>query len=129
MRLQVKICGVTRIEDAECAITLGADVIGLNFYPPSPRSLTLAQARELRAAIGHRCQVAGVFVNAARPYIAELLAGLRLDWIQFHGDEPDEALRGWPVKVIRALRLKSAATPSALMRRSGDYLLIDTFHP
>jgi phosphoribosylanthranilate isomerase len=129
MSMQVKICGVTRIEDAESAITLGADIIGLNFYSPSPRSLTFTQARELRAAIGNRCQVAGVFVNASRPYIAERLADLRLDWIQFHGDEPDEALRGWPVKVIRALRLKGAAAPEALICGSADYLLLDTFHP
>ena len=129
MSVRVKICGVTRVADAQCAIALGADIIGLNFYPPSPRSLSLERARELRAAIGDRCQVAGVFVNAERAYIEERLDALQLDWIQFHGDEPDEALRGWPVKVIRALRLKAAATPSAIVRGSADYVLIDTAHP
>ncbi len=129
MSVRVKICGVTRVADAECAITLGADIIGLNFYPPSPRALSLERARELRAAIGDRCQVAGVFVNAERGYIAERLDALRLDWLQFHGDEPDDALRGWPVKVIRALRLRAAATPAALARGSADYVLVDTFHP
>jgi phosphoribosylanthranilate isomerase len=128
--VRVKICGVTRVADAEYAITLGADIIGLNFYPPSPRALSLERARELRAAIGDRCQVAGVFVNAERSYIAERLDALRLDWLQFHGDEPDDALRGWPVKVIRALRLRAAAaTPAALARGSADYVLVDTFHP
>jgi phosphoribosylanthranilate isomerase len=129
MSVRVKICGVTRIADAECAIGLGADIIGLNFYPLSPRSLSLEQALQMRAAIGDRCQVAGVFVNADRAYIEEHLEALRLDWIQFHGDEPDDALRGWPVKVIRALRLKAAAAPSALVHTSAEYLLIDTFHP
>lgn len=129
MSVRVKICGVTRIEDAECAITAGADIIGLNFYPPSPRSLSLARAHELRAAIGDRCEVAGVFVNAERAYIEERRVTLRLDWLQFHGDEPDDALRGWPVRVIRALRLRVPATPAALMRGSADYVLVDTFHP
>lgn len=129
MTVRVKICGVTRAEDAECAITFGADIIGLNFYPPSPRSLSLERARALRAVIGARCQVAGVFVNAGRAYIAERLDALSLDWLQFHGDEPEEALRGWPVPVIRARRLQAAATPAALARGSADYVLIDTFHP
>jgi phosphoribosylanthranilate isomerase len=129
MSVRVKICGVTRVADVESAITLGADIIGLNFYAPSPRAVNLECALELRAAIGGRCEVAGVFVNADRAYIEERRAALRLDWLQFHGGEPDEALRGWPARVIRALRLKAAATPAALARGSADYVLVDTFHP
>ncbi|MGH7842521.1 MAG: phosphoribosylanthranilate isomerase, partial [Candidatus Binataceae bacterium] len=127
--MRIKICGVTRVEDARCAVELGADVIGLNFYPPSPRALSLEQACAIRDAIGARCEVAGVFVNASRAYIEERLVALRLDLIQFHGDEDDAALRGWPVKVIRALRLNDGATPEALRRGSADYLLLDSFHP
>ncbi len=129
MSICVKICGITRIEDAECAIVCGADIIGFNFYPPSPRALSLEQARELRQAIGARCVVAGVFVNAARDYIAERVRELQLDYIQFHGDEDAETMQGWTVKVIRALRIKTSASLDHLQHHEADYTLLDTFHP
>src|SRR5579872_3617365 len=113
MTVRVKICGVTREEDAELAVSLGADLVGLNFYPPSPRSLTLEQARSLRLVIGNRCAVVGVFVNAARSYVAQRLSELKLDYLQFHGDEDDDALSGWPVRVIRAVRQKGAISADA----------------
>jgi phosphoribosylanthranilate isomerase len=134
MSVRVKICGITRVVDAECAIAAGADIIGLNFYAPSPRAVSIDRAAEIRAAIRVSCQVAGVFVNAPRAFVETCVDELRLDFIQFHGDEPDEALRGWPVKVVRALRLRTA-DPAAIARAcaalcdKADYLLIDTFHP
>src|SRR6185437_1121973 len=129
MSVRIKICGITRVEDAEAAIALGADMIGLNFYPPSPRCLTIERAREIRHAIGRRASVVGVFVNAAHDYIHEHLRELDLDLLQFHGDEDESALRGWPVKVIRALRLRADAPNAALPVTAADYTLLDTFHP
>ncbi len=129
MSVRVKICGVTREEDAELAISLGAEMIGLNFYTPSPRSLTIEQARPIRRVIGSRCEVVGVFVNAARGYIDERMHELRLDYLQFHGDENDDALAGWPLKVIRALRLEHAALAEVIERCKADYVLLDTYHP
>ena len=73
MAVQVKICGVTRVEDAEAAVTLGAGMIGLNFYPPSPRCISVERAIEIRRAIGNRATVIGVFVNATREYVGERL--------------------------------------------------------
>jgi len=125
----VKICGVTRTEDADSAIALGAEMIGLNFYPPSPRCLSRDRAREIRHAIGARAIVVGVFVNASRDYIEERRRELDLDMIQFHGDEDESALKGWPVKVIRALRLRADAPDAALPLTRADYILLDTFHP
>jgi phosphoribosylanthranilate isomerase len=127
--VQVKICGITRAEDAELAIGLGADIIGLNCYPPSPRSLTLEQARGIRLVIGNRCEVAGVFVNADRSYIEQRMRELRLDYLQFHGDEDDDALAGWPLKIIRALRLRRIASDDCITRCKADYLLLDSWHP
>jgi phosphoribosylanthranilate isomerase len=127
--VRIKICGVTRVEDAELAIALGADMIGLNFYPPSPRSLTLDRAIEIRGAIGRRCQVIGVFVNATREYIGERLRQAGLDLLQFHGDEDEGALAGWPVKVIRAARLRAEIPAELIARTTADYVLFDTFHP
>jgi phosphoribosylanthranilate isomerase len=127
--IRIKVCGVTRVEDAELAVSLGADLIGLNFYPPSPRFLTIDQALEIARLIGGRSQLVGVFVNAERAYIEERLTTLRLDLLQFHGDEDDGALAGWPVPVIRALRLKPDAAARALDAIKADYVLLDTFHP
>jgi phosphoribosylanthranilate isomerase len=129
MTVRVKICGVTREEDAELAIGFGADLIGLNFYPPSPRSLTLEQARGIRLVIGNRCAVAGVFVNAARSYVAQWLGELKLDYLQFHGDEDDDALSDWPIKVIQAIRQKGAVSANVIERSKADYILLDTWHP
>ena len=129
MSVRVKICGVTRAEDAEAAIALGAEMIGLNFYPPSPRCLTIERARDIRRAIGRRATVVGVFVNASRDYIGERVRELDLDMIQFHGDEDESALAGWPVKVIRAFRLRADAPEASLPVTAADYVLLDTFHP
>jgi phosphoribosylanthranilate isomerase len=129
MTVRVKICGVTRAEDAELAIACGADMIGLNFYAPSPRSLTLEQARGICRTIGNRCGVVGVFVNAARSYIDQRRRELRLDYLQFHGNEGDDALSGWPVKVIRAVRSRDAVSAAAIAHHKADYVLLDSWHP
>jgi len=144
---------MTRVEDAEMAIALGAEMIGLNFYAPSPRCLSIERARALCGAIARRAIVIGVFVNASRDYIEERRRALRLDMLQFHGDEDESALRGWPVKVIRALRLRvndpattapatassqmptgtapniAVQTDAVLPNSIADYLLLDTYHP
>jgi phosphoribosylanthranilate isomerase len=129
MNVRVKICGITRVEDALAAVALGADMIGLNFYPPSPRSLTIESAMEICRAVGRRCELVGVFVNADREYIAERMGALGLDLLQFHGDEDEQALAGWPVKVIRALRIKGESPRENVVPATADYVLLDTFHP
>jgi phosphoribosylanthranilate isomerase len=128
MTVRVKICGVTCIEDAEAAILAGADLIGLNFYRPSPRYLDRAGARAIREVIGHRAQVVGVFVNEARSVIGECAHDLGLDMLQFHGDEEEEALSGWTLPVIRALRVRTGEALVAISRTHADYVLLDTFN-
>jgi len=129
MTVRVKICGVTRPQDVEAAILAGADMIGLNFHPPSPRYLNLDAALAVRDAIGSRAMAVGVFVNAPRHDIEERLQRLRLDLLQFHGDEDDRALEGWPVPVIRALRVRTGEARAVLSCMRADYILLDTFHP
>jgi phosphoribosylanthranilate isomerase len=137
MTLRVKICGVTRIEDAELAVSLGAAMIGLNFYSQSPRALTLERAHAIRRAVGSRAEVVGVFVNSPRSDVQFLMRELGLDYIQFHGDEDDTAMSGWPVKVIRAFRVPGAAHSTgsrfaladAIEYCPADYVLLDTYHP
>ncbi len=126
MTVRVKICGVTRVEDACAAIAAGADMIGLNFYAKSPRYVEIDRAREIRAAIGSRAVVVGVFVNVERAYIDDRLRAAALDMIQFSGDEDDAALTGWPVPSIVTNRPRPGEVLSAGPRRA-DYVLFDAF--
>src|ERR1700738_35278 len=105
MAVRIKVCGITRCEDAELAVSLGADMIGLNFYPPSPRCLTIERAAAIARALKGRARLVGVFVNAERAYIKERFDLLKLDLLQFHGDEEHAGMKRCGVAVIRALRL------------------------
>ena len=101
-RPRVKICGITRVEDAELAIELGADFLGLNFYPQSPRCVDLAAARRIAAAVAGRTRLVAVTVNAGRRRIEEILPLVEL--IQFHGDEGPEAVLPWAERAIKVVR-------------------------
>ena len=129
MTVRVKICGIIRDEDAAAAIAAGADLLGLNFYPPSPRFVDLDAARRIRDVIGNRARVVGVFVNCERAQIEQRLRELSLDMLQFHGDEDEEALAGWSVPVIRAIRVRGGEAPTAISATRADYVLLDSFHP
>jgi phosphoribosylanthranilate isomerase len=126
MTVRVKICGITRVEDALAAIAAGADMIGLNFYAKTPRFVDVDRAREIREAIGARAVVVGVFVDAPRAYIDDRLRAVSLNMIQFSGDEDDSAVSGWPVPSILTRRLKNVEDASSRPRR-GDYVLYDAF--
>ncbi|SRR5579875_680397 len=123
-RLRVKICGITRVEDALAAVDAGADMLGLNFYPASPRYVEFERAREIRRLVGQRAQLVGVFVNATRAQIERYGQGVGLDLIQLHGTEPVEEFFGWQVPVIGAVRLD----PDGAANRApcwGHYVLYD----
>ena len=124
MTVRVKICGITRVEDARAAIEAGADMIGLNFYAKTPRFVEVGRASEIREAVGARATLVGVFVNASRAYIDERVRAAALDMIQFSGDEDDTLVAGWPVPSIVTRRLKpgESVTP-----HRADYELFDAF--
>lgn len=106
MSVRVKICGVTRLEDARAAWAAGADALGLNFYPRSPRYVEPATAAALartRPALG---AVVGVFVNESPDVIRARVRECGLTAVQLHGDEPPEACAGFGVPVIKALRVR-----------------------
>lgn len=126
MTVRVKICGVTRPDDAVASIDAGADLIGLNFFAPSPRYLPIDRARIVRDAIASRAKVVGVFVNATRDYVDERLRTLSLDLLQFSGDEDDAMLTGWPVPVIAASRVRTGDT-NPIGSRGADFILLDAF--
>lgn len=86
-RTRVKICGMTRPEDGVAAAELGADAIGLVFYPPSPRCVDVEIAQRIVAALPPLVTVVGLFVNAEPAAVRAVLESVRIDLLQFHGDE------------------------------------------
>jgi phosphoribosylanthranilate isomerase len=112
----VKICGLTRVQDAELAVDLGARQLGLNFWPGSARCVRLEEARSIAAAVGDRARLVGVFVNQAVDEVEEVALSVGLDLLQFHGDEEPEdvLLHGRrAIKVFRMGRRPSAAELAA----------------
>lgn len=106
MRIRVKICGITRAEDAMAAAILGADAIGLVFYPPSPRAVTIEQAMQVIRALPAFVTTVGLFVDAGREQVAKVLSQVPLDVLQFHGNETPVDCAGHGRPYIKALRMK-----------------------
>ncbi|HSP97472.1 MAG TPA: phosphoribosylanthranilate isomerase [Candidatus Dormibacteraeota bacterium] len=122
---RVKICGVTRLADALHAARAGADAIGLNFHPGSPRRVSLATAAAIAAALPAGVCTVGVFVDAGRDEIAAVADRVGLDAIQFHGDESTALCGGWSRKTIKAVRVDGPQALAAAAAYPVDYLLAD----
>jgi phosphoribosylanthranilate isomerase len=134
----IKICGVTNVRDAALVAQAGADAMGLNFYPPSPRYVDPARASTLLAALPEGVTRVGVFVNAAVDDVLGIARELELDAVQLHGDESPEYLaRVRSLLVVRAFRCPDAALgPVAQyldrcdqLHRLPDAVLLDAYHP
>jgi phosphoribosylanthranilate isomerase len=129
---KVKVCGLTNYEDAVAAMEMGADMLGFNFYPKSPRYVRPEQA----AAIVHKLpafiDTVGVFVNSSLDEVREIASQCQLDWIQLHGDENPEFCR-WltydSVKLMKAIRVKDADDIHQVNSYFTDAVLLDAFDP
>lgn len=104
--VRVKICGITRVEDALSCARLGADAIGLVFYASSPRNVTVEQARAILAALPPFITTVGLFVDAQAAEVQAVLDQLPLDVLQFHGNEPVQYCRSFGRPYLKALRVK-----------------------
>lgn len=124
-----KICGITRVEDALAAAQAGADAIGLVFYAKSPRAVTVQQAREIIAALPPFVTTVGLFVNASRCELNEILEAVPLDLLQFHGDETPEDCEGYHRPWIKALRVRAGDDLEAECKRyaRASGILLDTY--
>lgn len=103
--VRVKICGITRIEDALSCAGLGVDAIGFVFYAASPRHVQVDQARAIMAALPPFVTRVGLFVDAAAAEVQAVLAELALDVLQFHGDEPADYCASFRRPYLKALRV------------------------
>jgi phosphoribosylanthranilate isomerase len=125
--IKVKICGITNVADALAAAHAGAAAIGLNFYPRSPRCVSIEQARAIVAALPSGMCPVGVFVNETRARVAQIIAAVGLRAVQFHGDESPADCAGWSVKVIKALRVRDAASVTRAADYPVDFILLDAY--
>jgi len=129
LRTRVKICGITSVKDALTAAQHGADAIGLVFYSKSPRNVSIAQAAEIVARLPAFVSAVGLFVDAAPEKIHAVLAKVKLDLLQFHGDEAPEECRQYGLPYMKAVRVQVGIN---LLQYAADYgdakaLLLDAY--
>ena len=124
--VRVKICGITNREDAACAVAHGADALGFNFYPRSPRCISPEGAGHIIRALPPFVTPVGVFVNETRDRIEATVASAGLRAIQLHGDEPPDACVGHSVPVIRAFRVGGGFDIERMRHYPVDTYLLDT---
>ncbi|HTG96986.1 MAG TPA: phosphoribosylanthranilate isomerase [Burkholderiales bacterium] len=113
MRTRVKICGITRPADGHAAANAGADAIGLVFYPPSPRYLSVERAREIRDALPPFVQTVALFVNADAPQVSQVIGRVHPAMLQFHGEEQPDFCAQFGLPYVKAYRVRSGVTSGA----------------
>ena len=135
MSLIVKICGLSTPEAIDAALGAGADMVGLAFFPPSPRFVSLEQAAPLAAHARGRGEVAVFTVDMDEQGIAEIVEAVRPDWLQLHGHEPPEQVRalkrrfGLPVMKVIGIRETADLAEAEAYRGIADRLLLDAKPP
>jgi phosphoribosylanthranilate isomerase len=130
MRTRVKVCGITRVDDALVAVNAGVDAIGLVFYAKSPRYVTIEQAQKIVAVIPPFVSVVGLFVNAPKAEIESILAKVCLDILQYHGDEAPSDCEQINLPYYKAIRVKAGTNlvQYAAEFNSAKALLLDTYN-
>lgn len=112
--VRIKICGITSVHDAEAALDLGADFIGLNFWRRSPRRVDVALGGEIARIVRGKASLVGVFVNETPAEVAKIADTVGLDLIQFHGDESAEEIEPWGERALKAVRFSGELDGEAL---------------
>ena len=130
--VRVKICGITNWADARLAIEAGADALGFNFYPRSPRCLAPAEAWAIIRRLPPFVEAVGVFVNWPADAVSALARAVRLSCVQLHGEEPPKVVKklGRYYGVIKAFRVGPGFRPAQLARYDNAMAyLLDGFSP
>ncbi len=132
LKVKVKICGITNWTDAQRAVSAGADFLGFNFYPASPRYVTPAKARRIVQRLPKRISAVGVFVNEDENKTIEIARAVGLDRLQLHGEESPATVkrlsRTFPV--IKAVRVRKSFRASQFSRfKHASAFLLDGFDP
>ena len=127
-RTRVKICGITRPEDARVAARAGADSIGLMFHPPSSRFIEIEPAGEIRRRLPPYLTVTAVFLDDDADWIAQVVHRVRPDCLQFHGAEDEAFCAGWTLPYLKAIPMGSVDDIDAYAGRypSAQGFLLDS---
>jgi phosphoribosylanthranilate isomerase len=130
MRVRIKICGLTRLEDVQEAVTAGADAAGFIFAPGSPRQISLEQAAGLCRGVPPLVSRIGVFVDADAGFIRSAVAACGLHAVQLHGAENPEFCRtDFGAAVIKAWRVRDRTSLETLRHFDTHAWLLDTYVP
>src|SRR3954470_6731661 len=131
VRTRIKICGITRPADARAAANAGADAIGLVFYAPSPRYLSVERAVEIRDALPPFVQTVALFVNADGAQIAQVIGRVHPAMLQFHGDETPQFCGQFGLPFVKACRVRPGVDALAYLRpfAAAAAWLVDSFVP
>jgi phosphoribosylanthranilate isomerase len=131
LRTRVKICGITRPADGATAARAGADAIGLVFYPPSPRYLSVERAREIRDALPPFVQAVALFVNPDAAQVAQVIGRVHPAMLQFHGEETPDFCAQFGVPYVKACRVKKGVSALEYLRPFSQAAawLFDSFVP
>ena len=127
--VEVKICGLTTVDDAVRCIEAGADAIGLNFWGGSPRCVDIATAREIVEAAGDRVTMVGVFVDFTLDQVREILQETGIPWAQLHGDEPPELLAELLPHAYKAIGVRDGSAVELARSYPGEHILLDASVP
>src|SRR5437763_8776143 len=125
---KVKICGITTRADACVAVEAGADMVGLIFYPPSPRYVTPEQAQAIVASLPADVSAVGVFVNASLDTMTRVAQMSGVQTVQLHGDESPELCQQVPWRVVKTLRFTAQVQPEMMRKYTVEAFLIEGFH-
>jgi len=128
-RVRSKICGITRPEDAIAAVEAGADAIGLVFYEPSPRYVTIERAKQICDSVPAFVSIVALFVDAEPEYIQKVCVELPVTLLQFHGSEEAEQCEGFGIPYIKAVsvRQRQDVLNAELAHPNAKGILVDTY--
>ncbi|HEY0346844.1 MAG TPA: phosphoribosylanthranilate isomerase [Pyrinomonadaceae bacterium] len=133
--VKIKICGITNLDDARLAVEAGADLLGFNFYRPSPRFIEPDEARKIIDGVVRESEViaVGIFVDETLESVIETVRVSGVDAVQLHGDESvaycadlKSALNG--ITIIKALRVSDSFQPQTATGYPVDAIMLDAFH-
>ena len=125
MNTQVKICGITNLDDAQAAVEAGADALGFVFYNKSPRNMTIPAVARIFRKTRLRILRVGVFVNAPKDFVLRAVAECGLSLLQFHGDETPEFCTQFDVMSMKAFRIRDAESLKELPKYPTTAWLLD----
>ena len=128
---RIKVCGITTVDDAMAATAAGVDILGLVFYRPSPRCVSIERASDIARCVPPFTLLVGLFVNASEQEIADVIQQVPIGLLQFHGDEGEAECNRWNIPYIKAMRVRPGVPVMDMVApyHSAKGYLLDRYRP